>query len=150
MSTVFRALLGYLLLIFTMRIVGRRPGRQMVPFELILIFFVGGIVLNPIIGADRSLTNAVTAIVTLAGLHFVLAWARLRFPLLGRLMDGTPLLLLERGNWQQETADAQTVSLDDVMASARASGVASVERVEYAVLERNGDISVIPRADDRP
>ena len=57
-ESVLRALYGYFFLVLIVRIVGRRPGKQLTPFEFILIFFLGGLMLTAIVSDEASLTNA--------------------------------------------------------------------------------------------
>lgn len=144
MGGVLRAIFGYCFLMLVVRLVGRRPGKQMTPFDYVLVFFMGGVTLTPMVGDDRSLAGAVTIITAIAATHFVIAWLKHRYPTVGRIVDGTPLVLLEKGNWRHKTMRKMRVQEQDVMASARQQGVPSLDQVDYAILERNGDISIIP------
>jgi uncharacterized membrane protein YcaP (DUF421 family) len=143
MAAVFRAMFGYLFLVFMVRVVGRRPGKQMTPFDYVLVFFMGGLTLTPMVGNDRSLVNAVTIVLTIAVTHFALAWLKHRFPTVGRIVDGVPVVLIERGRLLQPRLDGVVVQEADIMAAARDRGVDRLDDIEYAVLERNGDISII-------
>src|SRR5215217_3971339 len=105
MAAVFRAMFGYLFLVFMVRVVGRRPGKQMTPFDYVLVFFMGGLTLTPMVGNDRSLVNAVTIVLTIALTHFGLAWVKERFPRIGRIVDGVPVVLIERGKVLQPRLD---------------------------------------------
>jgi uncharacterized membrane protein YcaP (DUF421 family) len=142
MAAVIRAFFGYFFLVFIVRIVGRRPGKQLTPFEFVLVFFMGGLALTAMVGKEVSFTNAICQIIAIGLAHYVLAWARSRSSRFARLTDGTPLVLLERGQWRAETLKKMGVQDDDVMASARESGIKSLEAIDMAVLERNGEISV--------
>ncbi len=144
MAAVLRAFFGYLLLVLIVRVVGRRPGKQLTPFEFVLVFFIGGLALTAIVGDERSFTNAVCQIVAIALAHYVLSWARSKSSRVARLVDGTPLILLEHGRWRTRTLEKMRIADDDVMANARDRGLRSFDDIETAVLERNGDISVIP------
>ncbi len=144
MAAVLRAILGYYFLVFMMRIAGRRPGKQLTPVEFILVFFCGGLVLTTTVADDRSLTNALSQIVAIACAHYLLVFLRDRSPAFGRIMDGTPLVLLERGRWHTSTMNMMQIADDDVMAIARDQGMERLEQIEYAILERNGQISIIP------
>jgi uncharacterized membrane protein YcaP (DUF421 family) len=144
MAAVLRAIFGYCFLVLMVRIVGRRPGKQMTPFEYVLIFFIGGLTLTQMVADDRSLTNAVCQIMTVALMHYVIIWLRSRSPRFASAVDGTPLLLMARGQWRKTTLKQMRIADDDVMAAARDQGLARLDQVEYAVLERNGEISVIP------
>jgi uncharacterized membrane protein YcaP (DUF421 family) len=138
-----RAVLFYVFLVLVVRIVGRRPGKQITPFEFVLVFFMGGLALTAMIGDDASLTNAFVQILTIALTHFVIAFARIKSRWLARLLDGTPLILLENGHWRSNTLSKMRIQDDDVMAQARDQGVATLDKIEIAILERNGQISII-------
>jgi uncharacterized membrane protein YcaP (DUF421 family) len=144
MNAVMRAFFGYFFLVVIVRIVGRRPGKQMTPFEFVLIFFIGGLALTAIVGDEVSFTNAICQIITIGFAHYTLAWARTKSSRFARLVDGTPLILLENKEWRVQTLRLQRISSDDVIASARDSGLKTLEQVDRAVLERNGEISVSP------
>jgi uncharacterized membrane protein YcaP (DUF421 family) len=100
MAAVVRAFVEYFFLVFVVRIVGRRPGKQMTPFEFVLIFFIGGLALTAIVGDEVSFTNAICQIITIGFAHYTLAWARSRSKSQARLVDGTPLILLEQKAWR--------------------------------------------------
>jgi uncharacterized membrane protein YcaP (DUF421 family) len=144
MAAVLRACFGYLFLVMIVRIVGRRPGKQMTPFEFVLIFFIGGLALTAIVGDDVSFTNALCQIITISLAHYGIAWARSKSPRFARLVDGTPLILLERHQWRADTLRHMRIQDDDVIASARESGIKTLQEIGRAVLERNGEISTIP------
>ena len=143
MGAVLRAAFGYCFLVFMVRIAGRRPGKQITPFEFVLIFFIGGVTLTPMVGDDRSLSNALIIIMTIGLTHFAIAWLKQKFPRFGLIVDGTPLVLLKKGEWQIETMKKMRLQDDDVMAMARDNGIERLDQIEYAILERNGEISTI-------
>ena len=144
MLAVMRAVAGYLLLIFIMRVVGRRPGKQLAPFEFVLIFFIGGLALTAIVGDERSFTNAACQLIAVALAHYAISWLRSRSPGFARLIDGTPLVLLGQGYWRKETLAHMHIEDVDVMFVARDRGVLQLSAIDQAILERNGDISILP------
>jgi uncharacterized membrane protein YcaP (DUF421 family) len=143
-ESVVTAAFGYCFLVFMVRIVGRRPGKQMTPFEFVLIFFIGGLTLTSMVGGDRSFSNALVQIITVASLHYCIALAKQRFPRFAILVDGTPVVLLQDARWQTEAMTGMRIADDDVMAAGRDKGLLTLDQIHYAVLERNGEISVIP------
>jgi uncharacterized membrane protein YcaP (DUF421 family) len=147
LAAVIRAILGYYFLVIMMRVAGRRPGKQITPVEFILVFFSGGLILTTTVADDRSLTNALSQIVAIAMAHYLMAVLRRKSPAFGRFVDGTPLVLLDRGQWRASTMTEMQIQDDDVMAMARDKGLERLEQIEYAVLERNGEISIIPGED---
>src|SRR4051794_27820897 len=143
MDTILRAVAGYFLLMIIVRVLGRRPGGQLTPVEFVLIFVIGGIIIQSVVGDDRSMTNSVCAVITVGSLHRGLSRLKQRYPKWGMIVDGTPLPLLENGAWNSEVMWKLRVQDTDVMAAARAKGVTSLDQIKYAILERNGSISII-------
>jgi uncharacterized membrane protein YcaP (DUF421 family) len=144
LGAILRALWGYFFLVFISRIVGRRPGKQLTPFEFVLIFFLGGLTLTGMVGPQASSTNAVTEILTVACGHTFLVWLRTKSSRVARLLDGTPLILLEGKTWRSRTMRKMRITPDDVMAMARDQGLKTLHDIDTATLERNGEISIIP------
>lgn len=142
-ASVFRAAFGYCFLILIVRIVGRRPGKQLTPFEFVLIFYLGGLTLTGMVANEISVTNAFCQIMTIAVCHYCITLARTKWPRVARILDGTPLLLLEHHEWRVETLEGMRVADDDVMAVARSQGLRNLDEIDTAVLERNGEISVL-------
>jgi uncharacterized membrane protein YcaP (DUF421 family) len=145
MASVIRAIFGYLFLILMVRVVGRRPGKQITPFEFILIFFLGGLTLTGMVGDEVSLSSAFCQIITVACCHYAIVWLRTKSSRVARLLDGTPLLLLEQGQYRERTMQQMRVQNADLMAMARDQGMKTIEEIGTAVLERNGEISLIAK-----
>jgi uncharacterized membrane protein YcaP (DUF421 family) len=97
------------------------------------------------VGEEVSLTNAVCQIIAVACGHYALVWVRNRSSHIARLLDGTPLMLLEGGCWRGRTMQKTRITPADVMAVARDQGLKSLDQIDTAVLERNGEISILPR-----
>jgi uncharacterized membrane protein YcaP (DUF421 family) len=129
---IFRAVFGYIFLVLMVRVVGRRPGKQLTPFEFVLIFYLGGLTLTGMVGDEVSLTNAVCQILTVALCHYVLAALRFRFDAFAQILDGTPLIILD----------------DDIMDMARGQGLASLDKIDTAVLEAFGEITIVPKGSE--
>ena len=143
MSTIIHTVLGYLFLLLTVRVLSRRPGAQMTLFEFVIVFLIGGVIILSTVGHDRSITNCATAILSIGLMHRLVSWAKSKSPRIGAIVDGTPLVLIKDGEWQQGVMRGMRLDPEDVMAAARTKGVKSIFAVKYAILERNGSISII-------
>lgn len=115
----------------------------MTPFEFVLIFLIGGVIILATVGDDHSETNAVCAVITVGLMHRLVSFLKRHFPRFGFLVDGTPLVLLKEGQWQTEVMGKMRVQDMDVMAAARSKGVRTLQEIRYAVLERLGSVSII-------
>ena len=120
----------------------------MTPFEFVIIFLIGGVIILTTVGNDRSETNSVCAVITIGLMHRLFSWLKMRFPRFGVIVDGTPLVLLKDGEWQTETMERMRLQDMDVMAAARTKGVKTLDGIKYAILERNGAISVIKKSEE--
>ncbi len=145
LATILRAAFGYLFLILVVRVVGRRPGKQLTPFEFVLVFYLGGLTLTGMVANEVSFTNAACQIVTVGMCHYGITWLRTRSPRIARLLDGTPLTLLEGGRWRTVSMGRMGIQDDDVMAMARDKGLKQLDEIGSAVLERNGEISILEK-----
>ena len=143
MLTVIYAALGYLILLLVVRVLTRRPGAQMTMFEFVIVFLIGGIIILATVDSDRSVTNCLCAILTIGMMHRIVSWGKSKSPRIGALVDGTPVVLLKNGEWQKEVMRKTSLDPEDIMAAARSKGVNSVFDLKYAILERNGAISII-------
>jgi len=140
---IARAAFGYLFLVLMVRIVGRRPGKQLTPFEFVLIFYLGGLTLTGMVGDDVSFVNAVTQILTVAVCHYLLSFLRFRIDVVTQILDGTPLVLLKDGYWRTDTLSHMRLQDDDVMAAAREKGIRDLQGIKRAALESFGEITVV-------
>jgi uncharacterized membrane protein YcaP (DUF421 family) len=145
---VINAILGYFFLMLTVRLLTRRPGAQMTMFEFVIVFLVGGVTILATVGSDRSITNCGMAILTIGMLHNMVSWLKARSPRFGAVVDGTPLVLLKNGAWVDEVMQGMKLAQEDVMTAARMKGIQSIFEVKYAILERNGTISIIREKKD--
>ena len=145
MSTIIHAVLGYLFLLLVVRVLSRRPGAQLTLFEFVIVFLIGGVIILATVGNDRSVTNCATAIIAVGLMHRFVSWLKSSSPRLGRIIEGTPLVLLKNGEWHTEVMKGMRLSPEDVMAVGRTKNLTSIQEIKYAILERNGAISVIKR-----
>jgi uncharacterized membrane protein YcaP (DUF421 family) len=145
MATIVHAVAGYFFLLLTVRMLKRRAGSQMALFEFVIVFLIGGVIILSTVGNDRSVTNCTCAVIAVSLMHRLVAWGRSKSPRFGAIIDGTPLVMLKDGEWQREVMEGMRLKEQDVQTAARTNGHGSMDDVAYAVLERNGRISIIPK-----
>ncbi len=145
MATILHAIFGYILLTLVVRVLTRRPGAQLTLFEFVLVFLMGGVIILSTVGNDRSVTNCTCAVLTVGCMHRFVSGLKLRYPQFGVWLDGTPLVLAHDGQWRERVLCGMRLAPEDVMASARLNGLRSFEQIDYAILERNGGISIIKK-----
>jgi uncharacterized membrane protein YcaP (DUF421 family) len=146
MDSVLRGVAVYFILLVILRVSGRRTLAQMTTFDFVLLLIIAETTQQALLGEDFSLTNAGLLIIALMATDIGLSLLRQRWPRLDRLIEGLPLILVEDGRPIKERVDKSRVDEDDILTAARESqGIERMEQIKYAVLERNGKISIIPK-----
>ena len=146
----FRTLLLYLLIIFSVRLMGKRQIGELEVSELITTLLISEIATLPIENADIPILHAVIPIVTLVTLEVVMATALSRSPTLRRRIESAPSMLICRGALDQAELMRNRMSVEELFSGLRQQGIADPDEVAYAIMEKNGQLSVIPKAEHRP
>jgi uncharacterized membrane protein YcaP (DUF421 family) len=142
---VVRTVLIYLALFAGLRLMGKRELGQMTVFDLVVILLVANAVQNAMVGPDVSLTGGVIAALTLLAINGIVARLRLRGPSWGRLLEGTPTVLVADGEFVDPHLRKEGVERAELEMVMREHGVESVKDVNLAVLEVDGSISIVPQ-----
>lgn len=146
MESVFRAvaLYGFLWIVF--RLLGKRSVAQITMFDFIVLLLISQASQQAILGPDYSITRAFLVITTLLVVDFGIQIMGDRVPVLSKWVSGVPVVLVENGEPLEHNMRKARVSLDDVLENARMSqGLENMNQIKFAVLERSGSISVIPK-----
>jgi uncharacterized membrane protein YcaP (DUF421 family) len=147
MDIVLRGIVVFVFLYVLMRVIGRRELSSLEPFDLILLVVLGDSVQQGLTQDDYSMTGAILAIGTIAILQLVVSYANFRFPHLRPLLDGEPIVLVEHGKTIDKNMRRERVTMDDVLQAARQQSIASLDEVDWAVMETSGAISFIKKSD---
>jgi uncharacterized membrane protein YcaP (DUF421 family) len=146
MEPVFRAFAIYVLLMIVFRIAGKRTLAQITTFDFILLLIVSEATQNALIGNNYSLTNAALIVITLIGTEIGLSVLKQKWPRLDKWIEGLPLVIVDHGQPIKEHMHKARIDESDILTAARElQGLERMDQIKYAVLERNGVISVIPR-----
>ena len=138
------AIYGFLLLIF--RVTGKRSLAQITVFDFVLLLIIGEATQQALLGNDFSVINACIVIATFVVLELGLSFVKERWPAFDPVLDSAPLVVVEHGRLLQDRVDKERIDIHDVLAAARERhGLERLDQIKYAVLERSGGISIIPK-----
>lgn len=147
MDTVLRTLAIYLFLLVLFRLVGKRTLSELSTLDFILLLIVSEATQNALIGEDYSLVTGMTVILTLVLMDLGLSIVKSRSKVVEKIVEGTPLVLVEHGRVLAAHMKRSQVTEDDILQSARqAHGLERMDQIKFAVLESSGGISIVPRA----
>jgi uncharacterized membrane protein YcaP (DUF421 family) len=146
MDSVLRAAAIYIGLMLIMRLAGKRSLAQITTFDFVLLLIIGEATQQALLGQDFSVTNAMLVIITLVTLDIGLSLLKRRSKRIDKWLDDVPLVIVEDGVALKERMDKVRVDIDDVLSAARhLQGIERLDQIRYAVLERSGGISIIPK-----
>ena len=146
MDSVLRGAAIYLFLLLIFRVTGQRSLSQVTTVDFVLLLIISETVQQALLGDDFSVTGACLLIVTLFALDQTLSWLKDRFKVVERVTEGLPLIVVEGGKPIREHLDRSLIDEADVLQAARQlQGLERMDQIKYAVLERNGGITVIPK-----
>lgn len=144
MDSVWRAVAMYLALMMLFKIAGRRSLAEVTTFDFLLLMIIGEATQQALLGDDFSLTNSLLVIVTLIALDVGFSLLKLRSRWASRLIDGEPTVIVENGKLLHGRLRHARLEEADVMEAARSSqGIETMEEIKFAIIERNGKISII-------
>ena len=147
MDAVVRAAVIYVFLLVLFRVTGRRTLAQITTFDFVLLLIIAEATQQGLLGNDFSITNALLVILALLGLDLLSQGLSRRWRSFDRWINGLPLVLVEDGRLIDDRAIKAGFLEDDILEQARANqGIERMEQIKYAVLERDGSISVIPKS----
>jgi uncharacterized membrane protein YcaP (DUF421 family) len=147
LDAVLRAAAVYLFLLLLVRLTGKRSLAQITTFDFVLLLIVAEATQQALLGQDYSLTTGGLAIVTLLAIDQLLDFLAHRFIWVDRWVNGGALVLIEDGRLHRKRMTRVRIDEDEIMESARQSqGIERLEQIKHAVLERTGNISIVPRS----
>ena len=145
MDIVLRTAFLYVFILLVLRVTTRRILRSATALDLVVIFLLGGFAMPSLLAGDMSLTAAVLGMSTVVGMHFTLSRLRRRFPLVGRLTEGTSVRIYAPGGFDENQMLRSRITMQDVVAEMRQQGLVSLDAVDAIIIEHNGGISVLPK-----
>ena len=150
MVTVFlRTVLIYIILTVTMRLMGKRQLGELDVGELVITILLSEIATTPITNPDRPILESLIPIATLATLEIISSMLILRMPIFKSILSSKPTILVERGIIRYNMMKKVRISLEELISQVRQNGIYDLTEVDYAILEENGKMSVIPKNANR-
>ena len=148
--TYCRTILLYLLLIFVVRLMGKRQVGQLEPSEFVVTMLVANLASIPMQDGGIPLFSGAVPILTVLALELILSGLAVKSLGFRKILCGKPVILIENGKILQKSLKKTRVSLDELTGHLRQKDVLDPSQVQYAILETNGSLSVFPYPKYRP
>ena len=145
-----RTLIMYAALLFSVRMMGKSELSKMSAFQLVVVFMIAELAAIPIDSTDASLINGLMAIFTLMFLQVLISYISTKSEGFKTLISGRPSILIEKGKLNVRELSRLRISITDLLEQLRIQDCPSICDVQYAIMESNGQLSVIKKAVDKP
>lgn len=149
LTTLIRTLIMYIVIVLTLRAMGKKQLSDFEPSELVVTIMMSEIAALPVQDNSQPLLSSVFVILLLLVFEVVLSFAAYKCPRIRKAVYGFPSVFFEKGKIHIEEMEKQRFSVTDLMESVRNNGFASLCEVDYVIMETNGNLSVIPNSASR-
>lgn len=150
LTILIRTVIIYVILIATMRLMGKRQLGELEISELVTTLLLSEIASLPIANQSIPLMHALIPLITILTFEVTLSVILLKCPKLKNIASSRPSVLIRHGFLDQKELRRIRISIDELLSEVRQSGLCSLEDVDYAILEQNGKISIIPKKSAQP
>lgn len=132
------------------KLMGQREVAQLNLFDFIVSITIGGLVSGPLFNPRAGLKGALINLGLLGSLNILLAYASLKNPKFRRIVQEEPIVLIQNGKILEDMMRKTRFNLDDLLTDLRLKNIPDISDVEFAILESNGKLSIIPKSQARP
>ena len=147
--TFIRAIILYIVVLVVMRLMGKREIGQLQPFELAISIMIADLASVPMTELGIPITNGIIPILGLLVMHMVISILNMKSINMRKIMSGQPSLLIYRGKIDEEVLRKERITINELQERLRGDNIFSLSDVEYAILETNGEVTVIQKPEKR-
>ncbi len=147
---LFRVLIVYLIVLLYLRIMGKRQLGEMQPFELVITLIIADIASLPMTQTSMPLLFSLIPLTMLVVLHFIVSFISRKSITLRRVINGKPVVVVSPNGIEFQALKELNMNFDDLMQGVRSCDFYKIEDVQYAIVETNGTITVIPKSECSP
>lgn len=149
-NVIIKTILLYIIVIFAMRLMGKKQASQLQPYELVITLMISEVATTPMDNPGIPMTYGIIPAVTLILLYYFLNFLCLKSKKLHVLFGGSPAILIHNGRLIYKDIKRLGYNLSDLLEQLRISGYTKISEIQYAILETNGQLSVLPYASYAP
>jgi uncharacterized membrane protein YcaP (DUF421 family) len=140
---IFSTLVIYLFIVIAIRLFGKKELAQLSVVDMVFILLISNAVQNAMVGPDSTLVGGLVAASTLFITNYIFKYLQYRFPKFGKVVEGDATMLVYKGEVLDSHMKKAKITYEELMEAVREHGVATVKEVDLAILEIDGNISVL-------
>ena len=142
-----RTFILYVVVLFALRVIGKSELSKMSTFQMVVLFMIAELASIPIDSPSSSLINGAVAIFTLLFLQVLLSYVSIKNEKFKNFINGRPSIIIDKGMLNVKEMERLRITINDLFEQLRIGNCPSITDVEYAVMESNGQLSIIAKTD---
>lgn len=147
--SVIRTVIIYFIIIFALRLMGKRQISQMQTTELVVTLLISDIAAMPMQNTSQPLLSGIVPILVLLSCEVILSVIMLKSPKFRKSVCGKPVIIINDGKIDQKQLRLLRMSIEDLCEQLRQQNIFSFSQVQYAIVETNGRLSVLKKPENR-
>jgi uncharacterized membrane protein YcaP (DUF421 family) len=147
LNVFLRAIIIYVVIVIVFRVMGRRQIGEMEPYELVVTLIIAEVACVPMADKSIPITWGLISVVAVLFMH-QLSILVSKNAVFQSMISGKTVLIIDRQGINHKMMRSLSMQVNDVLQAMRAAGYFSIEQINYALFETNGQLSVIPRPED--
>lgn len=149
-TIISRALIIYAIVLFILRVMGKRQVGTMQPYELVITLIIADLATIPMAETALPLVHGIIPLLVLCCVHFLLGFLERKSIILRKVINGKPVILITPDGVDYQKLKECNMNFNDLQDSLREAGYFSFSEVLYAIFQSNGTLTVLPRSNEAP
>ena len=150
LTIIVRAIVIYILVLFVFRLMGKRQIGQMQPFELVLTLIIADLATIPMAELSVPVLHGIVPLLTLVVVHYFLTLISRNSTKFSNFISGKPVIVINPKGIDEKALHNLNITIDDLFEAIRGAGYFNLEEIQYAIMETNGTVNVLPKSDFSP
>jgi len=149
-NIIIRVFIIYVVVIFVMRLMGKRQIGEMEPFELVITLIIADLATIPMAEQTIPIWYGVVPLLVIAIVHFVISWISKKSPKMRDVISGKPVIIVDPQGIDFKELKKLNISCEELLEALRNLDYFDMGDINYAIVERTGKITVIPKSSALP
>lgn len=150
LDVFLRAVMSLITLFLITKLLGKKQVSQMSLFDYVIGISIGNFAAEMTINLDSIEINGIFAVVIFGIVAYIISYLSMKSIKLRRYFIGTPSIIIEKGKFNIHNLKKYRMEINEVLEQCRINGYFDISQIEYAILEANGDVSILPNSKYRP
>ncbi|MFL0251457.1 YetF domain-containing protein [Clostridium neuense] len=150
LNTAIRSVVVYIIAMFLARLMGKKLISQMTFFDFVIGVSMGSIIANSIVGQTFTSVSAIVSFIILSVLVIATGYMHIKSFKLRKIINSTPDILIDNGNIVETNMKSNRITISELMMKLREKNIFNIANVEFAIMETDGELSVLPKPNEKP